>query len=480
MVKLQKSTACALLLCLLVPNLSRAQNGKAYTLEACIDIALKNNSEFKNAVYRVNSAGATVKGSYSRILPQITSTFQSGRTIRGTTVNTQNIPVTDIITVVDTDGGERTFGATRIDAATKQPVVDFVEIVSPTSFRWGHQVTLRYNQTLYDFGRSWNAIRQAKASYEASSQSLTSARQNVFATVKQRYLELLKAQRLEQEFMEAVERSKEELNRTQSMYEIGSVAQIDVYRQEVTLGTDEINLINQQNTVKIAQGNLNVAMGRDPEEPLQVLEIEPNFAPPSFSLTEAYKVAEANNPELIRFQYDMESAEYGRKVAKGNFWPSIGISATYSRDNQNLDRVYGSLGENYALTLGASVSFNIFNGFSDVAELGRESANYSIAQENWIDQKRRLQLQVKQAYLNLEGFSRIAKINETRLRSAEEEYRLAQERYRVGAGTQLEVTEAQVSLTRARVQLVSSKYDALIAQAQLEAAMGTIDKDKGN
>ncbi|MFQ5771426.1 MAG: TolC family protein [bacterium] len=45
----------------------------------------------------------------------------------------------------------------------------------------------------------------------------------------------------------------------------------------------------------------------------------------------------------------------------------------------------------------------------------------------------------------------------------------------MGAGTQLEVTEAQVSLTRARVLLVRAKYDAMIAQAQLEATMGVVE-----
>jgi len=88
-----------------------------------------------------------------------------------------------------------------------------------------------------------------------------------------------------------------------------------------------------------------------------------------------------------------------------------------------------------------------------------------------------MNLNVKQALINLQAFNRISEINERNLRAAEEEYRLAQERYRVGAGTQLEVTEAQVSLTRARVTLVRAKYNALISQAQLEAAMGIIEQD---
>ncbi len=463
-----------MLLLLMQTGFVSAQNGALLTLEECINISLKNNSDFRNAVNNVDRAGADVKGAYSGVLPQITSNFQSGKSTRGQTRNAQDITEFVPLTLTDVNGAEHSILATKLDPATGFPVIDRIEFSSPTRSFWGHSMTLRYNQTLFDFGRSWNVIKRAKASYDASSQGLIAARHNVYATVMQRYLELLKAQKLEQEYVEAVERSNGELKRTQSMFEIGSIAQIDVYRQEVNLGRDEINLVVQQNIVKVAAGNLNVAMGREPDEPIHIADIEMTGKALDFPLQEAYTIAEGNNPGLRQFEFDMKGAEYGRKVAKGSFWPSIGVGATYSRDNENLDRVYGALNQNYFLSVGASVSFNLFNGFSDAAELSRQSANYSIARENWVGERRKLQLRVKQAYLNLQGYNRITSINETMLRSAAEEYRLAQERYRVGAGTQLEVTEAQVSLTRARVQVVSSKYDAMIAKAQLDAAMGTV------
>lgn len=455
-----------------------AQNGsKAYSLEECIQIALGNNSAFKNAANRVDLAGANVTASYSNILPQITSSFQSGRNIRGETRDAREIAETVAVNATDAVSGDPVIiGATRLDVSGS-PIINRQSFTSPTLSFWGHSMTLRYSQTLFDFGRSWNLIGQSKASFNAASEGLAAARLNVHSLVTQRYMELLKAQRLEQEYAQAVERSKAELDRTKSMFEIGSVAQIDVYRQEVTLGTDEINYINQQNIVKIARGNLNVAMGKEPDEPLNIMTMEPISYSPDFTLEDAYALAEKSNPELRQFEYDMESAQRGRKAAKGRLLPSIGIGATYTRDNEELSRVYGTIGQNYFLTFGASVSFNIFNGFNDIANISRETANYSIANENWVAQRRQLRLQVKQAFLNLEGYNRITEINETRLRSSEEEYRLAQERYRVGAGTQLEVTEAQVSLTRARVQLVTAQYDAMIAKAQLETAIGTIEKD---
>lgn len=437
-------------------NVSLAQNGSTLSLQECIELGLKNNSDLKTAVYQVDRAGANVRSSYSGVLPRLSLTLSSGKDFQGASVLDQLNPV-------------------GIDPETGEVIVERSRTSIASSSVPSHAAIIRYNQTLFNFGRNWNTIKQAKASYEASSSSLTSARQGVYTIVKQRYFELLKALNLEREFREAVQRSKDQLNRTQSMFEIGSVALVDVYRSEVTLGTDEISYIIQQNTVKIAKSNLNVAMGRDPETPIGIMEMEIEIAPTKHTLEEAMGIAEKKNPNLRRFKFDMKSAEHGRKVAKGAFLPSIAVSVNYFRNNTQLNRVYGDLGRDFNATIDFSFSYDIFNGMADIAEISRQSASYSIAKESWINSRRQTNLAVKQAYLNLQAFDEISQINKRNLRAAEEEYRLAQERYRVGAGTQLEVTEAQVSLTRARVTLVRTKYDAMIAQAQLEAAMGIVE-----
>ncbi|MCG8605273.1 TolC family protein [bacterium] len=434
-----------------------AQNGNALTLEECINIGLKDNSLLKNAIYQVDRAGANVKGSYASVLPRVSLSLSSGRDFQGATEISQLNPV-------------------GIDSVTGEVLVERSRTTIGSSSAPSHSAVLSYRQTLFDFGRNWNSIKQAKASYDAMSSNLMSARQFVYSNVKQRYFELLKAINLEEEFKQAVGRSKEQLGRTQSMFEIGSVAQVDVYRSEVTLGNDEINYINQQNIVRVAKANLNVAMGRDPETSIQIVEMTIPTDPSKYTLEEALSIAEQNNPNLTRFEYDMQSSEYGRKAAKGAFLPSIDLSLNYFRSNTELNRVYGDPTKDFRATLDFSFSYDLFNGMSDAAEISRQSANYSIAKENWINERRQTHLNVKQSYINLRAFDEISKINERNLRAAEEEYRLAQERYRVGAGTQLEVTEAQVSLTRARVQLVRAKYDAMISQAQLEAAMGITEE----
>ncbi|MGH7451055.1 MAG: TolC family protein, partial [bacterium] len=67
-------------------------------------------------------------------------------------------------------------------------------------------------------------------------------------------------------------------------------------------------------------------------------------------------------------------------------------------------------------------------------------------------------------------------INNENVASAQEDLRLAEERYRIGAGTLLDIINAQVNVTRSRSTLVRTKYDSMIALAQLQAIMGTLGK----
>jgi len=435
-----------------------SEPGQKLSLDECLAFALKNNSQLRNAERQVNLAGANVLGSWSGILPQINANFSSARYIQGDITLLRDVPVA------------------RDPRDTTRFLYRQLEVTQPGFTRSSHNAGVTLSQNLYDGGQWWNRIKQANASEEAARFSYRAAKQNTIATVKQRYLELLKALKLQQVYEEAVKSSEEQLKRTQSMYEVGSVAQVDVYKAQVNLGQNQVNLITQRNAVAVARANLNAVLGLDPNAPIDIQEISEELEPLDLSFEEAVANAEENNPELRGYELQMRSAELGMKVAKGAYLPSLGFSVSYSRFNTVFNRVYGGLDKNYSVNLGVQLSYNLFNGFQTQANVEREGINYNIAKENLLDRRRTLALQVKQAYLNLKAYEEMKAINEANVKAAQEDLRLAQERYRVGAGTLLETLDAEVALTRAKAQWVSTIYDAKIARAQLEAAMGVLER----
>ena len=447
-------SAVAALLLVTLP--AYAQTGDVFSLEDCIQLALKKNSQLRNASRQTDLASTNVVTARSGVLPRINSSFSLGKYVSGPRVRLMDVPV-------------------GFDPITRRVIYEQREIVQSSVERnsYGARVSLTYN--LFDFGRSWFRISEAKASALAVSDEYEATRQSVILTVKQRYFELLKAQELVKVYEMAVDAAERQLERTEAMYELGSVAQADVYKARVNLGQQRINLINQRNMVEIARANLNVAMGREPTAPLFIMEYEAADDSVSYTLEEAARIALERNPEIQAMESRLRASRLGIRVARANFLPSFGLSVTYSRDNEFLDKVLTTqLDRDYSVIMGVSMSFNLFNGLADKAELDRQYTSYAIAEENLRETKRNVLADVRRAYLNLKAYREIARLNEDNLKSAEEDLRLAEERYRLGSGTLLEVIDAQVALNRARATYVSSRYDALIALAQLQAAMGIL------
>lgn len=471
-------TVIIIVLCsLLLTSVLFAQANRPMTLEECIGVALKENSAVRNAERQVNVAGTRVMAARSAVLPRVNTSFSSGKFRRGDQNAIDLIPTQyEILNVPVVNGVGTPVNDLFVGLPGEPTGYEVRPYISRGSEINSNSASIDLSWNAFDFGQSWTNIRAANASQEASRKSFESTRQSTILLVQQRYFEHLKAVRLLDVQQEEVKSNEEQLKRTESMFEIGSVAQGDVYRQRTTLGRSQITLIRQQNSVANSRAALNVAMGRDPRAELNIVDIEASNEQDDYDLTQVMKTSAENNPEIKSLQDNMRSAGLSARVAKLNYLPNVTVSASYDRSNSELDLVYGNFDKNYSLRFGATLSFNLFNGFADQAETERTSLNYHIAQENLVERQRGLQLEVEQAYLTLKAAKEITVINESNLRSAEEDLRLAQERYRVGAGTLLDIINAQFNLTNAKATLVNAKYDMMIARAQLKAGMGTLGK----
>lgn len=452
-----------------------AQSEKPLNLDECIVIAFEKNSTLQNAGRQVKIAGTVVTSAISNILPSVTTGFSKGTYHQSDTESERDVPIIGITTipapVFDLQGKE--IGVARIAQPSSILGYESKVVTSPAFSRQYNNFDVNVDQNIYDGGAWWNQIKQSRASLRASQYNQTAARQMVARDVSIYYYNLLKAMRLEEVYASAVQVAEEQLKRTESMYEIGSIALVDVYKARVSLGENKINLVRQQNTVRSAKMSLNVVMGQMPETLIDIVDIQ-KIEIPNFTVEQAVAAALEKNPQLHYYEEESNSASYGTSVAKSRFLPTVGLRFSYTRSNEVMDRVYKDYDKNYNYSFGAGINWNLFNGFADKANLEREQLNYQISKENVIEQRRQLITEIKQAFLEMQAWEEAAQINEENLVAAQEELRLAQEKYRVGSGTLLDVTISQSSVTNAKSTLVQAKYETMMAVARLQAAMGNL------
>ena len=198
---------------------------------------------------------------------------------------------------------------------------------------------------------------------------------------------------------------------------------------------------------------------------------------PGYNFDQAVEMALQNNEELKSMDQEVRANQYNIRFAKSAYMPRIGGSVSYSRNNDDINRVYTSeLDKDFSVSIGASLNLNIFNGFADKAAVQRNTINYNIAIENFEEAKRQLLSNVKQYFLQLQAYKDIIEINKQNIEAYQENLRLQMEKRRVGSGTELEVSQAQYELTQAKSNLVQAEYNAKVARAQLEAVLGIIDQ----
>jgi outer membrane protein TolC len=422
------------------------------TLEDCIEIALTNNSLLKSAQYNRDMSEMDVRGSYSGILPRVDFSISKGERVIGQSEYLSDEPV-------------------GIDSTTGQVIYEQRVRKISKSTRKTNSADLTVSQTLYNGGIWWNQIRQARAINRSSDYFLDSQENFVILSVQQSYFDLLKQIKLLEANEVAVARSQAQLDRAEKMFELGATARVDVYRAKVNLGNDRIAMLTQRNTVEQSEKQLNLAMGRDPLTPLTIdasLDL-PSSLP---TMDELLETAIENQPMLRKYEEDIRTRRLSTEMAKGIMHPRLSIYYNYGRFNENFEELYTDLNQNYQSTYGVQLSFNIFNGFSDYADIQKAKINQKAAMEDKEEYKRTLISNIHQYYTNYKSYLEIIVINEENLEAAKEDLRLAEERYQIGAGTALEVREAQVNLARAEQTLIAAQYNARITLAQLDDQLG--------
>jgi len=429
------------------------------SLQDCIHIALENNTTILTNRNLANASGNDYAASYRNILPSVDINYAARRFRSGVSTTQRDVPVFD------------STGA--VIGFTNQ------EVRNNPIDRNSYSLSLDVGQTLFDGGASFNRVRQSKATKNASSQSLDVQINQTIRTVAQNYLDLLKQEKLLDVNNLAVQRSQDNLDKTQKMFEIGSVAKVDVFRARVNLGNDRINLITQRNTVKQARQRLNISLGYDPNADIEIdKELTFNYKLPPLEdlLRESFK----NQPELQRQEMEIRARELGVNIAKGAFLPTLTGFFSYSRDNTVLDQIYKNINLNWSVVIGVRGTLNLFNGFNDRRNVQNAKIDLKNSRLALEDYKRTLVSDISTIYQRYRDLQEIVEINKENLEASREEYRLANERYRLGSGTSLDLREAQVNLNDAERILVAAEYDQIITFAQLQEALGTIQSSLQN
>lgn len=324
---------------------------------------------------------------------------------------------------------------------------------------------LSVNQNIYDGGLREAGVQGARYGAKGSSAALDRTAQTVTFEVTTVYYDVLRAKHLAEVASADVTYNQELRDQMKSLAELGNAATVDVLPVEAQLANARITLLIAQNNVRTAALVLQNAMGNFPQAGFDVVDVTSVPDPDIQPLGTYSKTAFLIRPDITQSKAVSGAAGASSKAARLNLYPRPVITAEYQHSIQGGFTTSGS-------QIVGGIAWDLFDGGANRAVYKAARANQANAAQQELQLSRDIQGQVEEAYLNLtSGKERLA-ASEVGLTAAQSNYDVQKERYNQNLAIALDLLNAEVQLTTAQSNLVQSRYDYYTAIAQMDYAVG--------
>ena len=420
---------------------------QGYTLDDCIRTALEGKKTVLSAELGVVSATKGLTGSYSGLLPALRATTSAGQT---------QFPEQESVTI--------NYETLTLDT-------------TKTSHFNNLSAGVSLNQTIYDGGRSFNQVKQARTNLDIARLNQRLTKIQVIQNVIKSYYGLLQAQKLLDVAEKNLEMSNQQASLVKKQFDLGVVKRTDLLKAEVAQGQARVDVLNKKTNLENSRRILFNDMGlQDFGQPITAMDDE-WMAPSIPSSADVLKVLKNQNPNLLISQARINLGDLSYKLVRGLRLPSLNSSMNYSANGETSDELMDALKDEWSLGMNLSVSFPIYTGNSlsmqqQQAKLSKQQSEYS-----YITLLNDLRVQAELIRESLNNYAEIIPLNQAVVASAEEDLKLVRERYSLGSATILEVLDAQVSLIRSNSTLINTIHDARMQEASLKALLGTLDME---
>lgn len=454
-----------LFLCALIP--ARAQT--YWTLEECIDHALKNNITVQQNQAQLNIASNNLQQSKLALLPSINASasnnYNFGRSI---------------------DPFTNTFA---------------VQTIRSNNFG------VNGNMTLFSGLQNQNTIKQMSSTQQAAKQDLQATRNTIALNIANAFLQVVLSEEIAEINKAQVQTTTQQLDRMHKLVEAGRSpinAELDIKAQ---LANEKFTLITSENQVKLAYLNLWQLMEKEPVEGDRVQKpgLTQDFENlPTFDPKTVYSNFSGTAPEIQAARYRVNSALYSHKVAMGGRSPRITLNASVSTLYSESFKTFGNyqtigsrvlyidpnnnpvlvpyevptsssvtpfnqqLSDNLGRFVGVSMSIPIFNGWQVNNNIANTKTNIEVAELSQKQTENGVFKEVTTAVTEYEAAKSRYQSAKENLEAQKKSYDFAVARNEAGLMNFAEFGLIKNNYARAETTLAQAKYELLFRMKTIE------------
>jgi len=459
------SLICLILICF------SAKAQQQWTLQQCIEHAMKNNLQVRIAVLNNELNEANLKQSKANVLPNLNlganNTYNFGQTI---------------------DRFTNQFANTRVQS---------VNLGAQT--QWN----------LFNGLQNYHTIKQNEINIMTGKYDIDRTKNDVSLNIANAFLQIVLSRELVNITQNQVNTTNTQLARIKKLVEAGALPKFNQYDIESQLSTEELNVVNAQNQFNIASLNLALLLNVNPDDFSVIIPDlpNPNEIPMNYTAQQVYATALSNQPIVKSAENQVLSAEKGVKIAKSAISPSLVFSGSlgtgYSGLAQQIkgfdstiatigytamgnDEVYSlflnpvyekkpygtQFKDNFNRSLGLTLNVPIFNNLQTHTATTRAKINLESARLQLLQTKLDLQRTILQAHTDANGALKKFNATEKSVIALKESFKYVEQRYNVGAANAVDYNTQKNNVTNAEAQLLQAKYEYIFKTKVLDFYLG--------
>lgn len=459
-----------LFLLILSPFLLGAQTAKRWTLQECIDYALKNNLQVGQNDLQVEQSKANLLQAKGTVLPSIS----------GSANHTYNM-------------------GRRIDPFTNQ---------FANSVVLSQNFSVSGSLDLFSGLSNMYSIKGNQLAVMAAGYGNVQLKNDVALNVANAFLQIILAGELQAIAENQLGITREQREQAKLLYEAGRTARGDFLQVEAQMATEELNVVRARNNRELALLTLAQLLALESAEGFEIEKPDFSKTPvelPAYNARDVYVTAVEQFPAVLSADYNYRSQHQLLKATRGAYSPSLsafgGLGTGYSQLSRtmvgstiqqqyigdfqgqpiiidvqvplyNQTPYIDQMSQNFNRVAGFSLNVPIFNNFRTRTQVSLQKIAVENARLQQQIARNNLRRDIQTAWFDAKSAYERYKATEKSVEALGEAFEYIRQRFDVGLINTFEYNTSKNRLTEAQSNLAQARYEFILRSKVLDFYQG--------
>jgi outer membrane protein len=258
----------------------------------------------------------------------------------------------------------------------------------------------------------------------------------------------------------------------ETRFNVGSAGKTDLLQASIDLNSQQVNLANLHQQIRVGKSNLNTLMRRNPDDRLVITDT--TFSIPSLSIDTYREKAMSQNLQLLMAQRERAVLLEDKKIINAQRLPVLSMSTVTSFNRNKATGGFFLTNQTYGPNIGLNLSIPIFNG--NITRTQLKTHEIRLRQQNLQTEelKTLIRRDLQIAFDEYKNALEVSVVEQKNVSLARENNFISTERFKKLQSNSIELRQAQLSLIEAQDRYITAAFRAKLASVNLQWLSGEI------